>query len=153
MKDKKFLYEKSVNLLRKFALFSTYQSLKEGDKDRRLLIECWDWDQLTQNDFMGAMSLGISEIIKSPQEGWFKFLTADEGAFYNVPLPPEGEELVDQFKKMRKPSQRVDIDRKISMIRQNTEDQDKIGLNDFNFLRVLGRGSFGKVMLAELKGN
>ena len=102
---------------------------------------------------MGAMSFGISEIIKSPQEGWFKFLTADEGAFYNVPLPPEGEELVDQFKKMRKPSQRVDIDRKISMIRQNTEDQDKIGLNDFNFLRVLGRGSFGKVMLAELKGN
>ena len=102
---------------------------------------------------MGAMSFGISEIIKSPQEGWFKFLTADEGAFYNVPLPPEGEELVDQFKKMRKPSQRVDIDRKISMIRQNTEDQDKIGLNDFNFLRVLGRGSFGKVMLAELKGD
>ena len=102
---------------------------------------------------MGAMSFGISEIIKSPQEGWFKFLTADEGAFYNVPLPPEGEELVDQFKKMRKPSQRVDIDRKISMIRQNTEDQDKIGLNDFNFLMVLGRGSFGKVMLAELKGD
>lgn len=50
---------------------------------------------------MGSMSFGISEIIKNPQDGWFKLLTEEEGEFYNVPVPAEGEDLTANLKKLR----------------------------------------------------
>merc|ERR1719422_754879 len=132
--------------------------LKPDDKDRRLLIAVWDWDRTTRNDFMGSMSFGISEIIKNPQDGWYKLLTEEEGEYYNVPVPPEGEDVTANLKRLRlnpEGSQKPKISQAPKadpLVPHNMSGKDMIKSSDFNFLMVLGKGSFGKVMLAERKG-
>lgn len=130
--------------------------LKPEDKDRRLLVEVWDWDRTSRNDFMGSLSFGISEIMKNPVEGWFKLLTAEEGDFYNVPVPPEDKDISELKTQMKSrismSSKRSEKISTLCDIPHNMGKQDVIRASDFNFIMVLGKGSFGKVMLAERKG-
>ena len=131
--------------------------LTSDDKDKRIFIEVWDWDRTSRNDFMGSLSFGVSEIIKKEVDGWFKLLVKEEGEFYSVPIQPEDVRLLR--KKMDKSSlkEAAAADTKdkcvrtASMCSQQQARLDSIKITDFNLLMVLGKGSFGKVILGERK--
>ncbi|KAL3876037.1 hypothetical protein ACJMK2_033924 [Sinanodonta woodiana] len=127
-------------------------TLTPEDQSKRLSIEVWDWDRTSRNDFMGSLSFGISEIMKEPAEGWFKLLNQEEGEFYGIPV---SDDLVQDMLMLKSKMQKsiindqrpAPVDMSISMSKQ-----DIVRASDFNFLTVLGKGSFGKVVLAERKG-
>lgn len=96
---------------------------------------------------MGSLSFGISELMKAPADGWFKLLTQEEGEFYNVPVPEEGADLAQLKNQMRATSVGArrappPPDREVP---HNMAAADVIRASDFNFVMVLGKGSFGKV--------
>uniref|UniRef100_A0A4W4FR31 Protein kinase C n=1 Tax=Electrophorus electricus TaxID=8005 RepID=A0A4W4FR31_ELEEL len=113
-------------------------NLKDSDRDRRLSVEIWDWDLTSRNDFMGSLSFGISELQKQSARGVYVLVF-----FYTLSL---------QRAKIGSSTKIMDSSSSSMSKLDSNGGQDRMKLSDFNFLMVLGKGSFGKVMLAERKG-
>lgn len=131
--------------------------ITSDDTDKRLSLEVWDWDRTSRNDFMGSFSFGVSEVLKSNVEGWFKLLSQDEGDFFNMPCISESEGGIEEMRKKFKEKMKLDSSAFLGEQHDmpdtaSATHKDAVKVSDFNFLMVLGRGSFGKVLLVERKG-
>lgn len=171
-------------------MVSVPSSVRGSQWDRRLSVEVWDWDRTSRNDFMGALSFGVSEIFRRPISGWFKLLAQDEGEYYNIPVPdPDlqvgpatgggrsrpGLLLPCPHLSLTSPQEPQPDVTTASLpqampvplsepfpaaaltqtavpscppVHVSVPAKVKMGIHDFNFLMVLGKGSFGKVRLS-----
>ncbi|XP_040900142.1 protein kinase C gamma type isoform X2 [Toxotes jaculatrix] len=139
-------------------------SVRGHQWDRRLSVEVWDWDRTSRNDFMGALSFGVSEIFRRPISGWFKLLAQDEGEYYNIPVP-DPDLQPDATTPPLAQAVPAPLSEPLPVALSPTPvmpcppvhtpgpGKVKMGIHDFNFLMVLGKGSFGKVLLAEERGS
>ncbi|EGD75514.1 AGC/PKC/ALPHA protein kinase [Salpingoeca rosetta] len=111
----------------------TWKFSKHDDlSSRKLHVAVWDWDRVTRNDFMGAMAFTFKELMDEDtvKSNWFILLDEEQGATFNFP------------------------DRCAPPIKKNAAPIAKSSggsITDYHLLKVLGRGSFGKVFLAERK--
>uniref|UniRef100_A0A452RLT4 Protein kinase C n=1 Tax=Ursus americanus TaxID=9643 RepID=A0A452RLT4_URSAM len=117
-------------------------NLKPGDVERRLSVEVWDWDRTSRNDFMGAMSFGVSELLKAPVDVWGLTASGSSPFSQRVRMGPSSSPIPSPS-----PSP---TDSKRCFFGTSPG---RLHISDFSFLMVLGKGSFGKVMLAERRGS
>ncbi|XP_023685778.2 protein kinase C alpha type [Paramormyrops kingsleyae] len=139
-------------------------SVRGRQWDRRLSVEVWDWDRTSRNDFMGALSFGVSEIFRRAVSGWYKLLNQEEGEYYNIPVPDPDLQEPAPVPPPPLPTPPVLLPTPLTPLTPLTPPtpscppihsmgKGRISLQDFSFLMVLGKGSFGKVLLAEERGS
>eukprot|EP00731_Ephydatia_muelleri_P029444 Em0020g1088a len=161
--------EKTLNPVFDEDFFFDVSNKDKTSKQLRLLIEVWDWDRFLSNDYMGGFSIPVQQIEEETKGGvvitnWYKMFGADQAkdCYERIVADEDVEKLVQEFRQEtlveRKlkgsggddPASMLTLRRGSEMVPES-KTLPKMSLEDFTLLVVLGKGSFGKVFLAEHK--
>ena len=141
-------------------------------ESHRLHISVWDNKRLGRNEFMGGMSFSLAEIFDDevPSSGWFKLLDKQKAELQYVPFraPRAAAGAAAAAAVSSSPTKPASAttsppkpaaasasqDKSKSLVKQMSKATiTSVTAADFNYIKVLGQGSFGKVLLAERKGS
>jgi len=77
----------------------------DSELEHRIILDVWDWDRLTANDYIGGMSMKIGEILgltkEKPFTSWFKLMDEKISKFTNERIIVDDKE-VEQVRREKK---------------------------------------------------
>jgi serine/threonine protein kinase len=89
-------------------------------------------------------------LFKNSADGWYKLLSKEEGEAFNLSIEyseAKEEEIKEKMNEMKT----IEDMKNIKVSEGQLSHETCARLEDYNLLHVLGRGSFGKVFLAQMK--
>ena len=52
--------------------------MTDSEREQRIVLDVWDWNKITPNDYVGGMSMKVAEILdltkKTSFTSWFKLM-------------------------------------------------------------------------------
>ena len=126
----------------------------------KMLLRVYDYDNIISSDFLGGMSMFVDEV-KAYGSGdmmWFNLLSQEVwiSAHELEEIESEEKENIVKHANTQRMNSQLDFYQRQASKPQTQLNcieglPEKLSIDTFNLLKLLGKGGFGKVFLAELK--